>query len=343
MPRYRRQIAAGSVQHIISRFVNREFRFDAGPSGARDSRGEYLRRAARALRRSDWRALGFVLMSSHVHWALRAGTQPSSALIKPLHAGFAAWLNTLDGRLGPVFADRHRNLTFEGASAARLLAYIHNNPVRAGVVDDPADSSWTSHRAYLGLVQAPPWLDVQLGLHLCGFDATASGRLRFHELVVAHSRQSRRIDLSGGDMQARRSAMRLALCAPAEISSPTVALNDDELCIDVAPQLIGGCRARPRWTGHVDTLLLHVARATGMTMIDMRSRNRSHGVVKARRLALVVWTRELHRPAVELGRVLGLASSTTAALIASAPPSMRAAAAALAIRLREEEGEGEAT
>lgn len=339
MPRYRRQIAPGSVQHIISRFVNREFRFDSSssePDGG-DARREYLRRAARALRRSDWRALGFVLMSSHVHWAMRAGSQPSSALIKPLHVGFATWLNALEGRLGPVFADRHRNLTFEGASAALLLAYIHNNPVRAGVVGDPADSSWTSHRAYLGLAPAPAWLDVQLGLHLCGFDATASGRLRFHEMVVAHARQARRIDLSGGDLQARRSATRVALCAPVEISSPTVALSDDGLCIDTTPQLVAGCRVRPRWNGRASTLLRAVSERTGTTLAEMRSRSRIQRVVNARRLAMIVWTREMHRPAVELASVFGLASSTTAALVASAPASMHVAAAALATRLREKD------
>jgi len=336
MPRYRRQIAAGSVQHIISRFVDREFRFDSSSLGPRDARREYLRRAARALHRADWQAFGFALMSSHIHWAMRAGAQPSSAVIKPLHSGFATWLNTIEGRLGPVFADRHRNLTFEGESAALLLAYIHNNPVRAGVVADPADSSWTSHRAYLGLAHAPPWLDVQLGLHLCGFDASAAGRLRFHEMVVAQSKQARRIDLSGGDMQARRNATRLALCAPVEISSPTVAVTDEGIRIDVSPQL-RGCRARPRWNGHASVVLREVGRLTGTTAAGMRSRNRTQRVVNARRLALVVWTRELQRPAVELGRVFGLASSTTAALIASAPPSMRAAAAALATRLRGRE------
>src|SRR5262245_109176 len=115
MPRYRREIAAGSVQHIISRFVDREFRFDA-----RLARESYLQRASRVLQRTDWRAFAFALMSSHVHWAMRAGTQASAAFIKPLHAGFAHWINRNERRLGPVFADRHRSLTFEGETAALL-------------------------------------------------------------------------------------------------------------------------------------------------------------------------------------------------------------------------------
>jgi REP element-mobilizing transposase RayT len=189
MPRYRRQIAPGSVQHIISRFVDREFRLECNRT-----RDEYLRRVPAAIARTDWTVLAFALMSSHVHWALRAGSRPSAAFIKPLHTGFAGWLNATQGRLGPVFADRHRSVTCEGESAASLLAYIHNNPVRAGVVSNPSDSSWTSHRAYLGLAAAPKWLDVEGGLQLCGFPVTTTGRDAFHAFVVARATQPRCIE-----------------------------------------------------------------------------------------------------------------------------------------------------
>ena len=217
MPRYRRQIAPGSVQHVISRFVDREFRFEV--DGARE---EYLRRGARALGRTDWRALAFALMSSHVHWALRAGSRPSAAFVKPLHTGFAGWLNATQRRLGPVFAERHRSVTCEGETAAALIAYIHNNPVRAGVATDPADSDWTSHRAYLGLAEPPAWLDVELGLHLCGFAATRSGRQAFHAFVLSRVGQPRCLELSGGDLQHRRTDARARTSSPVEIAAPTV-------------------------------------------------------------------------------------------------------------------------
>ena len=62
---------------------------------------------------------------------------------------------------------------------------------------DPADSPWTSHRAYLGLVEPPPWLPVERGLALCGFDASARGRLAFHEFVCAQRGDD--ADGDGGD------------------------------------------------------------------------------------------------------------------------------------------------
>src|SRR5688500_390704 len=179
MPRYARLEAPGVVHHLVSRFINEEYRF----AGATERRN-YLDRVPRALVRSDWSPRSYCVMSSHVHWGARAGHLPSASFIKPLHVGTAAWLNKIQGRLGPVFADRHRSIICDPQHAARLVAYIHNNPVRAGVVSDPADSDWSSHRAYLGLVEAPPWLDVEAGLLACGFEPTVSGRLAFHEFVV---------------------------------------------------------------------------------------------------------------------------------------------------------------
>jgi hypothetical protein len=305
MPRYRRLIAEGSVQHIISRFVNREPHLDIA-----DARAEYLHRAGLVLARTDWRALGFALMSTHVHWAMRAGRMPSAAVIKPLHAGFAGWLNIRQHRVGPVFADRHRSLTFQGDTAAALLAYIHNNPVRAGVVTDPADSVWTSHRVYAGLAPAPPWLDVDLGLDLCGFSATALGRSRFHEMVVARSSETRRIDLSGDDMAARRRAERLARGVPAEIATLTVSSQDGLPRIEQVRARLSKRDLHSPWRGDGPTVLKLVAQATGTSFAALRSRTRARNVTRARRIALLLWTIELRRPAVEMADVIGISSST---------------------------------
>jgi hypothetical protein len=336
VPRYRRQIAPGSVQHIVSRFVDREFRFSV--PGARD---EYLRRAGRVLGRSDWRALAFGTMSSHVHWALRAGSQPSSAWVKPLHAGFAQWLNTTEHRLGPVFADRHRSLTFEGETVAVLVAYIHNNPVRAGVVSDPTASPWTSHRAYLGLEQPPSWLDVELGLWLCGFSATAAGRQAFHRFVLARASESRSIELSGGDLQQRRTQARATLASPVELASPVVGQRDGALEVRVPHVSPDGCSPRAHWVGSQDGVLTAVAKRTGVTSAQMRSRARTRNIVGARRLALVVWSRYLSRPTVQMAAALCLADSSAAKLLATASDQLHHDAAALARALLDNNSSAE--
>jgi hypothetical protein len=251
MPRFRRQIAPGSVQHVISRFVDHEHRFDV--PGARSN---YLGRVGTALARTDWRVVGYALMSSHVHWVLVAGTRTSAALIKPVHVGFSGWLNRVERRVGPVFADRHRSLTCEAATAAVLLAYVHNNPVRARLVSDPAESSWTSHQAYLGEGPRLPWLDVGLGLQLCGLTPDAAGRDAFHAFAVERSSEPRSVELSGGDLNARRRRARADCDAPVEIESPSLSERSASLEIRTALFVPPSCMLRQPWLGDTRTLLL---------------------------------------------------------------------------------------
>jgi hypothetical protein len=80
-------------------------------------------------------------------------------------------MNLRHDRLGPVFADRARDYAIRSSNEAALVAYIHNNPVRAGVVAHARESTWTSHRAYVGLDQVPSWLHVDEGLRRIGEEA----------------------------------------------------------------------------------------------------------------------------------------------------------------------------
>lgn len=163
--------------------MNREFRITDDAERAR-----YLRNASRALRRSDWKPMAYALMSSHVHWVMLAGAAPPHRVFHPAHTGFAQWLNRRQGRLGPVFASRFRTIDVKGSDAAALLAYVHNNPVRARVVPHAEDSTWTSHRAMVDLDPAPNWLDVGMALELCGLPDNEIGRRHFRNLV--RSRES---------------------------------------------------------------------------------------------------------------------------------------------------------
>jgi hypothetical protein len=165
------------VYHLISRFVDRSWFFRDD-----NERAYYLQLLGRALADSDWRSLGYALMSNHIHHAVVGGTGELREWIRRVHAPFADWLNRKYGRIGTVFVRGPKQLAVDTDGIGQLLAYIHNNPVRAGVVSEAQHSSWTSHRAYLGLDRAPRWLRVDDGLALAGFaDRTAfDGLVRLH-------------------------------------------------------------------------------------------------------------------------------------------------------------------
>ena len=191
-----RQIVPGLVYHLIWRFVDRSWFFTSDAE-----RGRYRFFFARAMKEADWRPLANALMSNHIHHALVAGSTPLEAWTKRAHSPFAQWMNQRHGRLGPLFADRCKAFSIAPARVGHLIAYIHNNPVRAGVVSRPGESDWTTHRAYLGLDPRPRWLCVDEGLRYAGCgdaeqfdtwvrsDAGASGEVDVREL----RRQVRRL------------------------------------------------------------------------------------------------------------------------------------------------------
>jgi len=166
MPRSRRVIQPQNVYHLISRFVAGEY-FIRGA----DERREYFRLLGRALKESDWRCISYAIMSNHIHLAMLAGLQPLAEWTRNAHTLFAEWINERNDRIGAVFTRGPKDFLVRPNGVAKVMGYIHRNPVRAGVVSDPRDTDWTSHAAYLGLVARPAWLDTAKGLELAGFQS----------------------------------------------------------------------------------------------------------------------------------------------------------------------------
>ncbi len=298
MPRYARLEAPGAVHHLISRFVNEEYRLTG-----KAERDDYLARMPAALTRSDWSPLSYALMSTHVHWGMVAGDQPSASFVKPLHAGFAFSLNRLQERLGPVFADRHRSIVVDAELVAGLIAYIHNNPVRAGVVESPAESEWTSHRAYVGLERAPAWLDVERGLSLCGFDASPSGRLAFHDFVVRRGAEPRSTQFSATRVADVRARVRAALGSSVETSWPALTREHS------AAELVSALKGRElHWRGDPRSALGLVCAHYGIAPSQLATGRRGQ-LSLVRRAALRLWTRHLGRAQCEILGLLGLSAA----------------------------------
>lgn len=190
---------------MVSRFVRDEYVLHGNTE-----RIAYLRQLANALQRTDAQLLAYCLMSNHVHLVVIQGDEPLERLFKPLHTGFARWANQRAAReglgaRGPVFAERPRTVLLEEeAYLQEVVRYVHNNPVRAGLVAHASASKWSSHAAYVGQVEPPRWLNVGYVLERFGADA-ARARRAFDEFVRAGEREPRRPELSGvADAEALR-------------------------------------------------------------------------------------------------------------------------------------------
>lgn len=157
-------VRTGGVYHLISRFVAKEW-FVASAQ----ERRAYLGLLGKAISKTTWRCFSFAVMSSHIHLALVAGTEPLRGWLRPMHTMFAQWINDMHSRIGAVIVRGPKVFDVAPSGAARLIGYLHHNPVRAGVVSQPGECDWTSHRAYAHPISRPSWLDVGLGVQLSGF------------------------------------------------------------------------------------------------------------------------------------------------------------------------------
>jgi REP element-mobilizing transposase RayT len=74
-----------------------------------------------------------------------------SEFMKSMLQRFTRWFNRTHERTGTLWEERFKSVIVESGTAARTMAaYIDLNPVRAGMVVDPADYRWSSYGEAVG-------------------------------------------------------------------------------------------------------------------------------------------------------------------------------------------------
>ena len=74
-----------------------------------------------------------------------------SEFMKTLLQRFTRWFNRTHERSGTLWEQRYKSVIVESGTAARTMAaYIDLNPVRAGMVADPAEYRWSSYGEAIG-------------------------------------------------------------------------------------------------------------------------------------------------------------------------------------------------
>ncbi len=145
MPRLPRLHAPGGTVHVVGRCNNREFCFTT-PADCH----MLIAQLGEMARTYEVTLYAYTLMANHVHLLLQAPhTDP---LARPLRWFFRettrAWQRT-HGRQGHFWERRYwACLVDDDQYALAALRYLDRNPVRAGLVDDPAVYPWSSCAVY---------------------------------------------------------------------------------------------------------------------------------------------------------------------------------------------------
>lgn len=89
--------------------------------------------------------VAYCLMPNHVHLDIKVDAIPLGEIMHQILAPHAITFNKIHGRLGHLLQGRYKaNLVVDDDYYRRLIPYIENNPVRAGLVRRPEDWPWSS-------------------------------------------------------------------------------------------------------------------------------------------------------------------------------------------------------
>lgn len=170
----------GVPQHVIQRGNNR-----AGCFFSDADRRFYLKCLAESAARRGCAVHAYVLMSNHVHLLVTA-LEPGSvaAMLQDLGRRYVRVINNVHRRSGTLWEGRFKSSMVD--SENYLLTchrYIELNPVRAGLVSDPAAYPWSSHAHYAG--DRLSTLVTEHAIHLRLGETNAERRAAFRSLFAA--------------------------------------------------------------------------------------------------------------------------------------------------------------
>ena len=161
MARRPRLFAPGLLYHVIARGNQRQ------PTFLTDADYEaYLARLARYRKRYGVFLYAYCLMPNHVHLLAETSEAPLSRFMQGLQQSYTQRFNRTYGKVGHLFQGRYKAIVCDRDEyLMALIRYIHLNPLRAGLVEDPDAYPYSGRRAYLGadrggLVDAGPILSM---------------------------------------------------------------------------------------------------------------------------------------------------------------------------------------
>ncbi|RHW42886.1 transposase [Neobacillus notoginsengisoli] len=144
MARGARIRSKSGMYHVMFRGANKQEIFHDEAD-----RVEFLRILRRYKEQSGVNVYAWCVMGNHVHLLLKEGEEGISLTMKRLGISYAQYYNGKYGTNGHLFQDRFRSENVESvASLLRVVRYIHQNPVKAGLVRRNEEWKWSSCRAY---------------------------------------------------------------------------------------------------------------------------------------------------------------------------------------------------
>ncbi|HET8576757.1 MAG TPA: transposase [Methylomirabilota bacterium] len=128
----------------------------------------------------------YCLMNNHYHLLVETPDGNLSHAMRQLNGVYGQRFNRRHDRTGHLLGGRfHAVLVERDAHRREVSRYIVLNPVRAGLVSEPAAWRWSSYRATVGDAPMPAFLTADWLLALSGFAERAGAQRAYRAFVSA--------------------------------------------------------------------------------------------------------------------------------------------------------------
>jgi REP element-mobilizing transposase RayT len=109
-------------------------------------------------------------MTNHVHLVIQVSDVPLGRIVLHLASRYARTIQSRLETTGHLFERRYHGALIDvDRYLLAVVRYVHLNPVEAGIVADPADYRWSSHRDYIGRC-ARPWIKTGFVMNMLARD-----------------------------------------------------------------------------------------------------------------------------------------------------------------------------
>lgn len=98
----------------------------------------------------NYKLLEYCLMKNHVHLLIKTDTCPLGCFMRRLNSKYTLYYNRKYNYVGHLFQGRYYSEIIEDNSQLlEVSRYIHLNPVRAKICNNPKDYIWSSYKNYI--------------------------------------------------------------------------------------------------------------------------------------------------------------------------------------------------
>ena len=134
----------GALYHIITRGNQRQKIFKGNEDFL-----QYLDILSGYKTKYGYHLYAYVLMNNHVHLLIETQETPLSKILQGINQRYTAYFNKKYNTSGHLFQGRYKAILCDRDKyLLSLVKYMHLNPVRAKMVNNPDEYRWSSHHSY---------------------------------------------------------------------------------------------------------------------------------------------------------------------------------------------------